>query len=661
MLPEFFSRSERRALLFAAALSFVFAARVYIAFDAVRLKLVERPLAPVSLVVAIPVAPRGPAEALSAPVALIARIQNDEGDAALFTLRVDGSEVCRRSVRGGAVARIDCAAGVWRPDVPHRIDVAGPSSSWTLQYFEASTHHGATRAHDLLIAPRGARYDAPSWMLIAAVAIVLACAFLVAPAPLARTVVRIHTAGCGLIAVALALVVASPLVSPYVLLISWPSFVAATAFILAPRSWTAARYVVGQWAVGGQRPIAMAAVCAAVVLAVYGAVVARYMREQYGGNYSGFIQLSLERFNRDPMLKDRSDVRNSLILWNNGGYDSQFMYFEIHDPFLRQYSDRPGIYGEYIDSPPYRYGRIGFPLLAKIFAADRWQLYPAAMTWLILGALALCGLVLSLIARANGGNAALGLAVIAIPGFWTSLQCSLPEPIAAALLVSGYWFFLRGRLGWSSAAFALSLVVRETGAVLVVALAVALAMSRGWKTGFAFAAGALAPIVLWRLYVAWILFPVFGREALLSQTDVVPAPFVGLADLWMHVFRGEYFPGMETMARAGFLFPLLIAGGFTLAIAFALVNRGPLSVAAVVYGTMAISLKYPPVWSHVMNGQRTTYEMFVALALLTVGIGGPPRVLRAALIAFWIGAAVYVFYGGFDAEYIRDAVFRGLL
>lgn len=661
MLPELFSRSARRGLVFAAALSFVFAARIYIEFDAVRLKLVERPLAPVASVVTIPVSAVQPAGALSAPVALVARIQNAGGGAARFALRVDGSEVCERSVRGGATARIDCAAEVWRANAPHRIDVAGPAASWVLQYFEASTHHGATRAHDLLIAPRGARYGAPSWMLIAAVAIALACAFLVPPAPLPRIVVRVHAAGCAVIALTFVLVAASPIVSSYLLLISWTAFVQSTAFVLAPRLLTASRYLARQLAASPPRPFAVAALCGAVVLAVYGAVVVRHMLEDYGGNYSGFIQLSRARFDNDPMLKDRSDVRDSLILWNNGGYDSQFMYFEIYDSFLRRYSDRPGVYGEYIDSPPYRYGRIGFPLLTKIFAADRWQLYPAVMTWLILGALALCGLVLALIARANGGNAALGLAVIAIPGFWTSLQCSLPEPIAAALLVSGYWFFLSGRLGWSSAAFALSLVVRETGAVLVIALAVALAMSRGRKTGFVFAAGALVPIALWRLYVAWILFPVFGREALLSQTDVVPAPFVGLADLWMHIFRGEYFPGMETMARAGFLFPLLIAGGFALAIAFALVDPGPLPVAAVVYGTMAISLKYPPVWSHVMNGQRTTYEMFVALALLTVGIGCRPRALRAALIAFWIGAAVYVFYGGFDAEYIRDAVFRGLL
>jgi hypothetical protein len=385
------------------------------------------------------------------------------------------------------------------------------------------------------------------------------------------------------------------------------------------------------------------------------------MRDDYGGNYSGFIQLSLARFNNDPMLRDRSDIRESLILWNNGGYDSQFMYVEIYDPFLRAYSDRPAVYREYIDAPSYRYGRIGFPLLTKIFSADRWQQYPAVMMWLILGALATCGLLLSLIARAQGGSGAWGLAAILIPGFWVSLQTALPEPIAVALLLAGYWWFLDGRLGWSGAAFALSLLVRETGGALVIAVAGALLMSRGWKTALRFAAVALVPIVVWRLYVAWILFPDLGREALFLKGDGFAAPFGGFVDLWTRIFRGEYFPEIATLARAGVLCPLLIGGAFALAIAFAAVAPGPLSVAAVVYATMAISLPYSSVWSHVMNGQRATYELFITLALLTVGIGGRPLVLRAALIAFWIGAAAYIFYGGFDAEYIRDAIFRGLV
>src|SRR5262245_24418495 len=249
------------------------------------------------------------------------------------------------------------------------------------------------------------------------------------------------------------------------------------------------------------------------------------------------------------MLKNRADVRRSLILWDHGGYDSQYMYYEVYDPFLRLYRDHPAVYGEYIDTPPYRYGRIGFPLLTKVFSAGRWQLYPMVMTWLILGAIGLCGLVLSVAARAQGGSGAWGLGVILIPGFWTSLQTSLPEPIASALVFAGCLFFLKGRLGWASAAFALSLLVRETGSFFVICLAVSLLMSRGRKTSLRFAVAAFLALVIWRIYMAWILFPDSGRQAIFSNPDDLGIPFGGFAEMWSRIWQGRYFPDTEPHIR----------------------------------------------------------------------------------------------------------------
>jgi len=493
----------------------------------------------------------------------------------------------------------------------------------------------------------------------AGLAIVLA--FLIPAAPLPRTLRRLHAVGCILIALALALITFSPIVSPYVLLISWTAFVQCAAFVLAPRLWTAVRYVARQWELSRRSPVAAAGVTAAVVLAAYGAVVAAHLRDHYGGNYSGFIQLSRARYDTVPWLKDRSDVRGTLYMLDNGGYDAQFMYYETYDPFLRAFRDRPSTYREYIDAPPYRYGRIGFPLLTKLFSADRWQWYPATMTLLILIALTACAFLLSLIGRASGGTAAWGLAILLVPGFWMSVHNALPEPIAAAFALAGYWCFLKQRLGWSGLMFALSLMVRETGAVFVVCLAGAVLIARGWKPSLRFATAALLPIVLWRLYVAWVLFPDAGAESLLYHPDDLGVPLGGFEDLWSHIARGDYHPEIPTMVRSGIAYPLLLGAAFVLAVSFAWKRPGPIAAAAVIYAGMAVSLKYGQIWSHIINGQRGTYEVFVALALLSVGVGTQPRVLRAALFAFWMGAAAYVLYAGFDAEYIRNAVFQGLL
>jgi len=646
-----------RALALASALCFVFVTRVFVDFDAVRIKLVQRPAVPSNGRTTIDMPPARGHDAIPAPAALIARIRNDSATAAAFTVAVDGRAVCQRTVSANRAARVDCTARDWTAGAAHQIDLSGPPGSWTLEYFEAATHHGATRAHDLMIAPVGARYAAPSWWLTAIVWAALALSFLVVPAKLPRFLARLHAAGCVLIAIAFALLVLSPFVSSYLLLSSWSAFVYSVSFLLIPQLCAVPRLLARSWDASRNRPFAAAGISAAVVLAAYGAVVARHMRQEYGGNYSGFIQLSLAQFDKDPMLRDRPDVRGSLILRNDGGYDSQFMYFEIYDPFLRRYSDRPAIYSEYIDSPPYRYARIGFPLLTKIFAADRWQLYPEVMTWLILGSIALSGFFLSAIARAEGGSAVWGLAVILIPGFWTSLQTSLPEPIAAALVLAGYWLFLRDRLGWSSAAFGLSILVRETGAIFVICLSFALLLSRGWRISLRFGAAALLPIALWRLYVGWVLLPDTGRDAVRLPLGF-GVPLSGFFELWTRISRGQYFPDVQAFARAGIAYPLLLVGGFSITIAFAIAYPGPLAFAAVLFATMGISLKYDGVWSHVINGQRVTYETFLMLALLSLGIGTCSRRLRAALLVFWIGAAAYVFLAGVDAEYIRDTLFQ---
>jgi hypothetical protein len=56
------------------------------------------------------------------------------------------------------------------------------------------------------------------------------------------------------------------------------------------------------------------------------------------------------------------------------------------------------------------------------------------------------------------------------------------------------------------------------------------------------------------------------------------------------------------------------------------------------------------------NGQRGTYEVFVALAVSTIDIRQYPPALRVSLSALWCAAAAYVFYGAYSAEFIRGAL-----
>jgi hypothetical protein len=109
----------------------------------------------------------------------------------------------------------------------------------------------------------------------------------------------------------------------------------------------------------------------ALVLGTYGAFLRHKLHVDYRGNYSGFLQLSLERFDHNPLVMDRPEIRRAVLLLDNSGYDGQFMYYMTFDPFMRRFDS----YRSVVDYPPYRFGRIGFSLMTKIASGDRWRRY----------------------------------------------------------------------------------------------------------------------------------------------------------------------------------------------------------------------------------------------------------------------------------------------
>ena len=645
------------ALVVASALCLVLGLRVYMRFDAVRFKMVDAPIAAVAGRAVVP-ADRARALAdLRPPFAVIARVRNESNVSQRITIDIDGHPVCSNDLRPGGPFRIDCAAATRRVTGDHDIIVVGPASPWTLTYLEIATHHGATRSHDLVVLPAGSQqYLAPSATEILAIGILLLLLFRLRAPPLPRWLAILHLSLAGVIVILFVVAVVSPLVSRFDVVLSLPGFVEGVAVLAAPRVWilgaSLARWR-GQTALKGA---AVAAIVAGLVVAGYGRLVRQELRDRYQGNFSGFVHISADRFNRAPMLETRADVRHSLLLEKGGGYDAQFFYFETFDPFLRLFRQNPDVYNRFIDAPPYRYGRIGFSLLTTLFAADRWRRYPATMTGLILGGLFATALILALIARAAGASPWRGLLILIVPGFWQSIQFALPEPIAAAALLGGYVCCLRRRHVWAGLLFAGALLIRETGAIFVLALAIGMATTGRVRDALRVAIIAFVPLALWRGYVAWVLWPSWGIHGLLFSPGDVTLPFSGFTTLWAHIHAGQYYPGVTNMTRAAIWYPGLLASGWLLALAFVAMRPGAISVAAAIYATLAVSLSYDAIWAYVGNGQRGTYEMFLMLALLSIRADDGPRVPRLALKAFWLATAAYVCFGAFDAEYVREAV-----
>ena len=650
----------RRAALWSAALCVLLATRTAFSFEPWRLKIVQAPVPPTSGAVTVDaVSPPGSGD-LEAPLAIIARVRNDSNSSLHFDIRIDGRPVCSPRVPRGTTQRVDCVfANRWAGTGRHSIVVASSISAWKLEYLEVATHHGATRDYDLIILPAAShRYARPGYIWIALGWIALT-ALLQVPDPLPRSgrTRAVYRFGAIAIVLFLALVFLTRFVSPYVIVLSGRSILAYAGLLVAPRILSLCR-TASTWALDtGWSKVASAACALLFVIAAFGSVLAGRLFDDYHGNYSGFLQIARDTFERNPILKDRDDIRRSLVLDDHGsGYDGQFLYYEVYDPFLLWFRERPSEYGKFIDAPPYRFARIGYSLLAKVFSADRWQWYPSTMVWLVFLSIVACALMLGLMAFTAGLTPALAALVVLVPGFWQSLQAGLPEPIAAATLLGGYlcvsrrWWYGGGIL------FALSLLIRETGILFVLSVAGAALGSERPRDITRLLLISIGTLCLWRLYVGWVLFSDWGGEAFLFHPHDFGPPFSGIVKLWFKIAKGQYHPGVPEMARAGTWYPVLLVAAAAFAAISAVTVRSSASIAAVCYAAIAVSLNFDGIWANVGNAQRGTFELFVMLALASLAFRSFGRLARWSLIAFWASTAVYAFFGAFDASYIRESV-----
>jgi hypothetical protein len=390
---------------------------------------------------------------------------------------------------------------------------------------------------------------------------------------------------------------------------------------------------------------------AAIVTIAYALVMTRTLRDRHHGDYSGFLQISGELFDHNPLMFGHPEIRRSLTLLDNRGYDAQFMYYMTFDPLMTRFSYRPFTYQSIVDSPPYRYGRIGYSWLTRVIAGHTWRRYPPTMVWIVVASCGLCALLLALIAADAGASPAWGLLAAIVPGFWMSLQAALPEPLAAALLLGAYFFARRRRWIAAGACAAASLLVRETGVVLVLWLIGAELWTGRRRNAFALALVALVPVIAWRAYVGGVLWPTYHWQAFYMSPGDVGAPIAGIAWLWTQIAHGQYAPDL---VRPGVWFPCLLLMGAVLAFVAAWTRPSAATIAAAFYATLAISLN-DVVWRGVGNGVRGTYELFLTLALTTIGWRSQPKGLRAGLAVFWMCAALYVFALSDDAAFVRGA------
>jgi hypothetical protein len=118
-----------------------------------------------------------------------------------------------------------------------------------------------------------------------------------------------------------------------------------------------------------------------------------------------------------------------------------------------------------MDSPAYRYGRVGYPIAAGAAGLGRPELVPYAMLGINLAAICLTVLVIASWLRRRGQSTWWALVYALYPGVFQGLQTDVNEPLAYALVaVAVYVLELGGRrrVLWAGLAFAVAALTRET-------------------------------------------------------------------------------------------------------------------------------------------------------------------------------------------------------
>lgn len=386
---------------------------------------------------------------------------------------------------------------------------------------------------------------------------------------------------------------------------------------------------------------------------------ARQINSRFDGNPSGPLLISRERLFASPAAA-RADVRHSVRVIDGPGSDGQFFYFIAFDPFLTQYWHTPDRYAAYIDSPPYRYGRVGFSLLTRLFSAGHPTRYPVTMLALVVMGLALSAACLGAIARQHGRSEWHGALVLLVPGFWRTMEGALPEPLAIACILAAVWCVHRERWWQSGVLLGTSMLIRETSGGLVLALAASVLIAGKRRPGLIVAALAFLPIAVWKVYVASVFWAGAGAGALMPTPNDVGLPFAGMFQLWTLLARGEYYPDVSAMARGAMVYPILTLAAAALAVWAAAADRTAAAIAGLFYGTLTIFFNYEGVWVHLAPAERLTTDLFVALALVFVQLKRDSRAQRAAFGVFWSFTAWYLCFMTFEASGIRENLFHSM-
>jgi len=313
------------------------------------------------------------------------------------------------------------------------------------------------------------------------------------------------------------------------------------------------------------------------------------------------------------------------------GYDGQFAY---------QIAKDPGSGWKYMDVPAYRYQRILYPILARIFSLGRPHLIPWILILINLISIVSGTILMELILLRYQVSRWYALVYGLFIGMLMSLRLDLTEPLAYLLVLAALLTFLNHRFWLSAVCFALAALTRETTLLFAAACTISLVMRSHIRLaiGWGFLAG--LPFLAWQIVLKlWLgSWGIGSGGALATPFEILP-------------FHGWW--GMAFINQDAFWMMSLLL--FPMAILPAIVSIG-VGVIALVRDKSSLSA-----WALFLNAAIFVFLPSsnildpLGLSRVTIGLivailyyGGEQRSFRALRYAcLWIFCLVFLFKDSF--------------
>jgi hypothetical protein len=312
------------------------------------------------------------------------------------------------------------------------------------------------------------------------------------------------------------------------------------------------------------------------------------------------------------------------------GYDGQFFYRLALNPV----NFHQTAYGITMDHP-YRFMRIGYPLLTWLLSLGQHFLVPAMLVAVNVAAIGALGYVGALFAAAGGRHALAGLLLPAYFGLVTSLARDTAEPLSVVCLLAGL-LAVRGRRPVLAAALlAFGALTRETILVAVAAIALVRVVgilrgqTRPGRDDLAWAAPAV-------VFAAWevVVKAATGSVPLLADGGRnAGAPFIAPLEALKHNLIHVIHVNTPRFDQYDLWFlEVAILAAFVIAALLALPSTNvPVHerLAFVLY-LVEICVVTPSTWGSLDADLRSFIEVYLLAAIILLGL--PRRSLGARLL-----------------------------